>query len=173
MGIKDFKPNKKSKHTEGYFKPKNPKKYVGDLGKIIYRSSYELQLFTELDLDFKVIRWQAEPEWCKVSYVDPTDGKRHTYYPDVFCEKLVKGEKRRFLIEVKARTYITPPKKPQTKPTWSKLSQAERVRKIKSYKNHLRRYIKNMAKMKAAKKNCERHGWEYMFVTETYLKRKY
>jgi hypothetical protein len=39
MSIKNLKPTSSGQFKQGYFNPKNPEKYIGDLAKIIFRSS--------------------------------------------------------------------------------------------------------------------------------------
>ena len=163
MSIKNFKPNKNSDREEGYYKCKNPSKYIGDLTKIIYRSSYELKMFIEFDNDNDVIRWSSEPPQLKISYIYSVDRKRHTYYPDVYVEKKNKnGIITKYVIEIKPKIFLIKPKKPKI------------LNKKNSdiYNRKLRNWIKIMNKKIAAEKFCERHNMTYMFLTETYINRK-
>ena len=65
---------------QGYYTPKNPDKYVGDITKIRYMSSWELELHKFFDGNPNVIRWASEE--IAIPYYKPTDGRIHKYYPD-------------------------------------------------------------------------------------------
>lgn len=161
MGIKNFKPLKKSRYKQGYLKLKNKSKYLGDPNLVIYRSSYEKKFYKELDEDNNVVGWEAEPEWLKVKYVDPISKKIRTYYPDVFVIKNVNGERKQFVIEIKSNAFLKKPIKKQN------MTPKQR----KSYMKKMYNFLVIMSKKSAAQKMCERKGWEYLFMTETYINR--
>jgi hypothetical protein len=71
-------------NNQGYFKPRHPEKYVGDVNKIRFMSSWELQADKFLDDNPNVLRWSSEE--IVIPYVKPTDGKVHRYYPDYWVE---------------------------------------------------------------------------------------
>lgn len=74
-----------AKHfKQGYYTPKNPDKYVGDVTKIRYMSSWELELHKFFDGNPNVIRWASEE--IAIPYYKPTDGRIHKYYPDYWVE---------------------------------------------------------------------------------------
>lgn len=163
MSIKNFRPNKHSTRDEGYYKCKNPKKYIGDKGRIIYRSSYERKMFEEWDNDINIIRWVSEPPELKISYIYSVDNKRHTYYPDAYVEKIDKnGILNKFLIEIKPKSFLLKPKPPRIQTSKS----------IIVYKKRLASWIKIMNKKTAAEKFCEKHNMKYLFLTESYINRK-
>ena len=78
---------------KGRFIPNNPKKYVGDVMEIIYRSSYELKFMKWCDLNESVLRWSSEE--IVIPYVSPADGLVHRYYVDFYIEVQDKTGKRK------------------------------------------------------------------------------
>lgn len=146
-----------TRHTvfkQGYFKPKNPEKYAGNIYNITYRSSYEFKFFTMLDENQNVVKWSAE---CFiVKYISPIDQKTHNYYPDVYFE-LKKGEEiAKFVGEIKASTFL---KKPKREDFTNKIS----------YLKKLKIFLVNYAKAEATKKYCAEKGYTYKFITEQTL----
>lgn len=90
----------KSKFTQGYYKPKHPEKYVGDINKIRYMSSWELSTHSFFDNNQRVLKWSSEG--ICIPYIKPTDGKIHKYYPDYWIEFInTDGEIIQEVIEVK------------------------------------------------------------------------
>ena len=53
---------------QGYFKPLNPQKYVGDPNLIIYRSGWEKSFCRWCDASPSIIQWSSEP--IKIPYLD-------------------------------------------------------------------------------------------------------
>lgn len=68
--------------SKGFFFPKHPKKYVGNLDKITFRSSWERRFMEFCDSNIKIMKWGSEE--IKIPYVKPTTGRVHHYYPDFF-----------------------------------------------------------------------------------------
>lgn len=165
-GIKNFLPRKNGRIKSGFFKPKNPEKYIGDLNKIIYRSGLELSFFKEMDDDKSVIKWEAEPEHLKVRYHSPIDAKYHTYYPDAYCEKIVNGALVKFLIEVKPKKYVLQPKVPKLNGDSSDSKKRSRFEASK------RRFIIIHQKRKSAERLATLKGMKYIFITEDHFKNK-
>ena len=66
---------------QGLYTPKNPKKYIGDLRRITYRSSWELHAFKWCDFNTNVIQWNSEE--VVVPYRSPVDGRMHRYFVDL------------------------------------------------------------------------------------------
>lgn len=88
--------------ASGKFKPKNVSKYIGDISKITYRSSWELDFMVWLDSNPHILKWKSEP--FPINYVKPTDGRVHRYFPDFYMEyRNTKGELIREVIEIKPR----------------------------------------------------------------------
>ena len=68
------------------FKPKHPKKYIGDS------------------------TWASE-EFC-IPYISPLDNKRHRYYPDFLIQvKEADGKLKKYVIEIKPKKQTVEPKK--------------------------------------------------------------
>ncbi len=125
---------------QGYFVPKNPHKYMGDLTKIRYMSSYEYEMHTFLDSNTAVLRWASEE--IAIPYVKPTDRKVHRYYPDYWMEYVDKsGEIKRQLIEVKPLSQTKTPSKNRKHHLYETLT-----------------FSVNVAKWKAATEWCKRQS---------------
>lgn len=87
------------KFAQGTYKPKNPKKYVGNKSPT-YRSSWEHKVFMWLDESPSVVNWASEP--IKIPYLHPVTGKVANYIPDLLISYIdVKGVKHTELIEIK------------------------------------------------------------------------
>lgn len=139
---------------KGSFKPKNPKKYLGNPSQIIYRSSWELKLMMYLDSHPDVIKWASEE--FSIPYRSPVDGKIHRYFPDFFITRKNKDNiTESLVVEVKPKVQSLPPKK-QSRPT-------------KRYVNEVVTYEVNQAKWKAARSFCEDRKWKFMVMTEQEL----
>jgi hypothetical protein len=67
---------------KGKFRPKNPEKYRGNAGEIIYRSSWEMKFCDWCDKNEKVEWWQSEEK--RIRYYDPVQKKWRTYFPDFY-----------------------------------------------------------------------------------------
>jgi hypothetical protein len=138
----------KSNFSQGFFKPRYPEKYVGDVNRIIYRSSWELNFNISLDGNPNVIKWGSE--CVAIPYVKPTDQKVHKYYPDYFVMyKDVDGFIHKEIIEIK----------PSTQTALSK--------RANLYEQLT--YAVNIAKWESAKKWCERFGVTFRIITEKEL----
>lgn len=160
MGIKQFLPSKNSVYDTGIgMKLVNPQKYLGDPKKILIRSSYERKFFKECDLDEKIAKWTSEPEWLKVKYISPLDDKWHSYYPDVYCEKIIRGKTVKFLIEIKPSEYLKKPKKP------TKMTRSAEI----SYQKKLKRFIIIATKKKYAEAFAKANDMVYLFLTERHI----
>src|SRR6056297_545767 len=93
---------------KGRFKPKNPKKYMGDPTNIIYRSRWELLLMSYCDRHPHVVEWASEE--VVIPYRSPIDGRIHRYFPDFLVKRInKKGIKETILIEVKPEYQTVPP----------------------------------------------------------------
>lgn len=139
-------------YTQGFFRPKFPKKYIGDVNNIVYRSSLELKVMIRLDTNPNVIRWNSEE--THIPYVSPIDNKIHRYFPDMIIEATgTDGKTKKIMIEIKPESQTVPPK------------DGKRKRKM-TLLNEQRTYAVNMAKWDAAKRFCEDRGWEFQILTE-------
>ena len=135
---------------KGKFTPKNPEKYMGNPTNIIYRSSWELKMFTRLDVDPNITRWASEE--FSIPYLSPIDNRLHRYFPDIYAEN-VNGD--RFVFEIKPHNQTQPP--------------AQKARKTKRYIAEVSTYLVNQAKWKSAEKFCADRGWSFQLVTEKHL----
>jgi hypothetical protein len=81
-----------------------------------------------------------------------------TYFPDVAIKMSVDGKIKKFLIEVKPFRETIDPKT---------LNHGKKRKKTIIYENL--NYIKNMAKWNAAKKWCDKMGYEFTILTEKEL----
>lgn len=130
---------------KGFFKPKNPQKYLGDPAKIIFRSSWEVRLFQWLDSTPAVLQWASEE--FSIPYLSPFDNKVHQYYPDalvVYKDKF--GNLKKEIVEVKPykETVLTP-----------KASDRDKLA-----------FTLNQAKWKAAARFAETQGMTFRVLTE-------
>lgn len=134
------------------FRPKNPKKYMGDPTDIVSRSSWETKFFKRLDESSNVIGWNSEV--IVVPYLSPIDNKMHRYFVDVLvAAKNQAGETVVTLIEIKPYAQTKPPKNTKTKKPERLLTETKT-------------YIVNQAKWKAATAYCASKGWIFKIVTE-------
>jgi len=132
----------------GRFIPRFPDKYVGDVDRIMWRSSWEHYAMRWLDSRSSVLKWGSEE--IQIAYIKPTDGRVHTYIPDFFAEiKDRDGTVKKWLLEIKP-LHETDIKK------------AKHDRAIEAVGV-------NDAKWKAAQIFCEQHGLGFMVLTEKSL----
>lgn len=133
---------------QGKFTPKNPHKYKGDHTNIHYRSGWELKCMMYFDSHQQIIEWSSEEE--PIAYRCPTDNRIHRYFYD-FRIKDVNNKVT--LIEVKPFYQTQSPKQEQKK------SQKKLLMETLTY-------AKNQAKWEAARKYCDKNGWEFKILTE-------
>ena len=137
---------------QGYYTPKYPEKYIGDLNKIRFMSGWELKLHTFLDMNPNILRWSSEG--IAIPYVKPTDGRIHKYYPDYYIEcKSKSGDVSKMIIEVK----------PHKQTSKSK----SRNQQTRDWENIT--YVINAAKWQAAQQFCESRGLQFKIWTEKHL----
>lgn len=138
----------------GQFRPRNPKKYIGDSNNIIYRSTWECKVMSWLDQNPAIISWASEE--LIVPYVSPIDNRRHRYFPDFIVKMRTKdGTLKTMMLEVK-------PKKQTIQPE-------VRKRLTKQYLMEVQTWGVNQAKWKAATEFCLDRGWQFMLITEDHL----
>ena len=138
---------------KGIYNLKNPKKYLGDPRKVIWRSTWERKLMRKCDDNSKIIKWASEE--IIIPYYNPVKKRKARYYPDFYMELIDKDNNRKkLLIEVKPLKETMPPKyKRRTKNALI----AEAL------------WAQNQAKWKAAREFCLDHGWEFQLMTEKEL----
>jgi hypothetical protein len=159
-GIKDFlKPrNGEKRPRQGYFKPVNTEKYMGDISRIIFRSSWEFKFLKWCDLNPTILRYSSEP--IGIIYYNPLDKRPHRYYVDFFViTKDQDGVEQKWLIEVKPNKYIVPPKAPDRMTD----------KQTANYVWAAKQYIMNQAKFEAAKAFAEQKGVKFGIITENFL----
>ena len=142
MGIKEFKPIKDGRYSQGYINPASCKKLFPQMktDKIIYRSSYERKFIAWLENSEQVKNWGSECIRIPYLYID---GKRHSYYPDYFVE-MMDGTK--MVVEIKPSSQT---KRPVNENTWVG-----------------KEYRKNMCKWKATMEFCQAKGYKFKIITE-------
>lgn len=133
----------------GRYQVKNPKKYLGDPSKVVYRSSWELKAFQWCDSNPDIKGWSSEE--VVVPYYYEMDKKYHRYFVDL---KIITKEKT-ILVEIK-------PAKETEAPTGQK--------RTKRYINEAMTYVKNMNKWEAANSYAIDRGWEFQIWTEHTLR---
>lgn len=155
--IKENLPNPNSGFRQGYFVPLRPEKYLGDPGKIIYRSSWERKFMSLCDTSDIVKSWSSEP--ISIPYLSPLDGRVHQYFVDFFCSMNTgRGEDRKYLIEIKPKNQtVLEAKSPRS------------FRSLEKYRKHLEVIVINKAKWNAAQDYAKSLGWEFKVWTEDNL----
>ena len=138
------------KSYKGLYRPSNPKKYVGDVTRIVYRSLLERKFMLYCDRNPDITYWASEE--LAIRYYNPLDKKYHSYYPD-FIVKTSKGKK--FLIEIKPSRQTKPPKTPK--------------KKTRAFMRDSFEFIKNQAKWRAATSYAEDNGAVFKIITEKEL----
>jgi hypothetical protein len=138
----------------GLFRPKNPKKYVGDPNNIVYRSSWECRVMDWLDRNRDIISWASEE--LIVPYISPVDNRVHRYFPDFLVKVRNKeGQLKTLMIEVKPKKQTQPP--------------IQQRRITKQYITEVTTWGVNQAKWKAAQEYCLDRGWQFKIMTEEHL----
>lgn len=139
-----------------FYEVKNKKKYLGDVTKVIYRSSWEQEAFKVCDNNPFVLEWGAEI--IKIPYVVPNRKtgapQQRTYIPDIYVvTQDAAGTVRRKLIEIKPFKQTRPSKarKPATR----------------LYEEHT--YNINKLKWAAAEIWCKARNIEFVITTEKQL----
>lgn len=143
----------KTKFSKGTFVPTNPKKYRGDVNKIIYRSSWERNFMKKLDINDGVIQWSSEE--LIIPYKHPADGKIHRYFPDFWIKSRSKTGDNIWVIEIKPASQATEPKKQN--------------RRTKRYLTEVMTFAINKCKWEAAEEYCKLRGWKFKVLTEAEL----
>jgi hypothetical protein len=139
---------------QGIFRPKNPKKYIGDPNNIVYRSSWECKIMHWFDQNDDVVSWASEE--LVVPYKSPIDNRFHRYFPDFIVKvKTRDGTMKTLMIEVKPKKQTIPPE--------------PKKRVTKQYVTEVTTYGVNKAKWKAAHEYCLDRGWEFKIMTEEHL----
>jgi hypothetical protein len=156
--IHDFLKPQRGKVKQGYFTPKNPEKYKGDLDKIIYRSSWELKFLVYCDTNESVVEYASEP--MAIKYWSSIAKKTSNYWID--CYMATRGQDgtiTKWLIEIKPDKYLHPPVAPKV------LTEKQTL----NYARHAKAYITNTEKFKAAKSYAAKNNMRFGIITENFL----
>lgn len=138
------------RYHQGIFKPKNVKKYIGNVNNICYRSGFEYKIFRWLDTSPKIIRWNSEE--VVVNYINKIDGRVHRYFVDLYFECRDKdGNIKKILAEIKPYSQTIPPKEGKNK---------------KTYLYECLTYQKNCDKWKYAREYAKDRGLKFIILTE-------
>tara|TARA_Y100000310_G_scaffold268940_1_gene281847 strand:- start:63 stop:488 length:426 start_codon:yes stop_codon:yes gene_type:complete len=136
---------------KGRYKPKHPKKYIGNPTKVIYRSLLEKRFMLYCDKTDAILEWGSEE--IIVPYKSPIDNRLHRYFVDFIVKlKNKKGITETLLIEVKPKKQCSPPKK-----------------KSKRFLSEMKTYGVNTAKWKSATEYAENKGWRFIIITDETL----
>jgi hypothetical protein len=133
------------KFSQGFFKLKNPEKYVG-LGTPRYRSSWEWHIMRMCDENPAIHQWASES--VKIPYRDPLTGKSTIYVPDflvIFQDN--KNQKRAELWEVKPVNQTL-------------------IEKVGKNKYNQAQFVRNQVKWAAAQNWCKQNGITFRIITE-------
>ena len=137
---------------KGKYRVINYKKYKGDPTGVVYRSGWEHEVMKWCDSNPRVRRWWSEE--IAIPYRSPRDGKLHRYFPDFWWEIEQDGKLKRYLIEVKPKRKLEPPKN----------------KRSKRYLEESIEYAVNQAKFERAREWAADHGCEFIVITERELK---
>jgi hypothetical protein len=145
-----------SKFRQGPYKVKNRDKYIGDVDKVVYRSSWEMKCMKQFDMSSNILAWNSEE--IIIPYTSPKDSKYHRYFMDfliVTRDDSKPNGKRITLIEVKPKAQTFPPK--------------ASGKKKSRYLQEAMTYEVNIAKWKYAKAYCDKRGWYFLIMTEDHI----
>ena len=146
---------KKVKYYKGKFRPDQPEKYKGNPRNIIYRSMWERRFMVYLDRNENILQWGSEE--LAIPYKSPLDGKVHRYFPDFYVKvKQYDHTIKEYLVEIKPKNQVTPPKK-------------NPKRKTKSWYFAVKEWGRNQAKWESATQYCQKHDMEFKVLTENDL----
>lgn len=135
----------------GFYKVENPKKYLGNVQNVVFRSSWELKFMKWCDANSNVLEWGSEE--LAIPYISPVDKRIHRYFVDFYMKiKDVSGQTNKYLVEIKPAKFLIPPKQPK--------------RQTKRFINEVVTYSINQAKWKFAEEFCKDQGWKFIILTE-------
>lgn len=138
---------------QGMFTPVNTDKYVGDITKIKFRSSWELRIMMMLDKSDAIIKWSSEGTIIK--YFSQTDNKERKYYSDFTIEYINDdGSTSVAILEIKPYKQIKPPKPPKRKTPKS----------LENYANAVITHKVNLDKWEHANNYCKNNNIHFLLV---------
>jgi hypothetical protein len=139
---------------KGHFVCKNPRKYKGDLSKIVYRSSWERTFMTWCDNDEDILAWSSET--VIVPYHDPVKNTMRSYHVDFRIVTKSPDGPKVSLVEIKPYKQTIRPRPNKNKSEKTILTEAAT-------------WLTNEAKWKAARAFAKACGWEFHIITEVEL----
>jgi len=143
-----------SKYQQGYFRPRNPEKYMGDSNNIVYRSSWELSFMQWCDKNPNILRYGSEE--FSIPYYNPVKQRVCRYFPDFIMEVLeTNGKKQKYVVEIKPKRQSVPP--------------VQGKKKTKTYLNEMNTYAVNQSKWKAIQEWCDDRMIKFQLITESEL----
>ena len=143
------------KYNQGYFRPQNPQKYIGDPNNIVYRSGWELKFMKWCDRNENILEYGSEEFF--IPYFDPTTNRVRRYFPDFIIKvREQSGEVKKYVIEIKPKRQTIPPVQTSKKRT-------------RTFINEVKTYAVNEAKWKAAREFCADRMIEFRIITEDQL----
>lgn len=128
-------------------------KYVGNISKITYRSSWEKRLMIWLDKNPNVLQWNSEQ--VVLPYKSPIDGQMHRYFVDFSAKIQTNSGIKRYLIEIKPYSQTQPP--------------TVGHKRKSTLLNEQKTYLINRAKWDVARQFAKRIGAEFIVLTEKEL----
>lgn len=142
-------------YRSGHYDVVNKGKYIGNLDKITYRSSWELFFMKWLDFNPSVKEWGSEN--VVIDYIHPLTGDKKRYYTDFyFCDK----NNNKYIIEIKPEKQTLVPTKPKVK----------NGKRFDRYQKELHDYIVNKEKWTRAVDVSLKNGFKFKIITETTLR---
>ena len=143
------------KFKQGNYEVQNPEKYMGNIKKVRYLSSWELVVFQFFDHNKNVIEWGAEI--VVVKYYSPVDQRHRRYMVDLYVKyKNAKGQILKELIEVKPRKETMKPK-------------ATKGKKKSTFLKECYTWQVNIAKWTAATAYAKARGMTFRIIDETHI----
>lgn len=140
-----------AKYHQGFFHPRNPEKYAGNVNNIIYRSSWELEFMKWCDRTPNILKYGSE-EFC-ISYYNPIKQRTCKYFPDFIIEVLDENQKKqKYVIEIKPKKQTIPPVRGN--------------KKTKTYLNEMNTFVVNQSKWQAIREWCDDRKIKFMIITE-------
>jgi len=168
----------RAKTKQGYYQVQNPKKYIGENGLVIYRSSWEHSFCRWCDFSPSIIRWSSEPiripyydrvsklEECKKQGLDPNNPKNWTvkYYNTDFWIEVDKGDNvtQKMFIEIKPSYKLKKPIPPNINAS---------LKEKRKFNNLAKEYLINEAKYAAMNAWAEKSNAKFYVFTEDTLQK--
>lgn len=141
------------KFQQGYYKPKNTEKYIGN-GPVVFRSGLELKFMRWADNNPNVLEWNSEE--IAIPYWDSLQRKQRRYFVDAYV-KILEGENvKKYLVEIKPFKQTQEPKSGKGKKKSNLL-----------YEKIM--WQNNTDKWNQAREFAKKHGMEFIIITEKEL----